>query len=131
MTDAAEQLARWWRVPPVRQTLEDLKAFGDIARRLVVRGREAFEADEALPLAAEALIGRFGEGIRRLPDGLKADYPEVPWREIREMRNLLMHHYEIIDRDIVWGALANDVPELLRALGLDRVRDDGHDDVGP
>ena len=44
-----------------QRAVEDILEFCDQAARLVARGREAFENDEMLPLAGEALAQRVGE----------------------------------------------------------------------
>ena len=79
-------------------------------------------SDEALPLAAEAVINRIGEAVNRLPDAFKADFPAVPWRAIRGMRYLLTHHYESANPVMIWQTLETALPTFAKALGLDRLR---------
>lgn len=131
MTDPIgdDGLATWWPDPKVRQALEDLKSIAATLGRLAARGRAAFDTDETLPLAAEALLTRLGEAASRLPDDFRLAFPETRWRAVRGMRNLLTHQYEIINPDLVWEVICHDVPELVRSLGLDRVRSDGRDDI--
>ena len=113
---------RWWSEPTVRQILDDLAGFVEIAERLHARGETIFMSDEALPLAAEAVINRIGEAVNRLPDAFKADFPAVPWRAIRGMRNLLSHHYESANSVMIWQTLETALPTFGKALGLDRLR---------
>lgn len=62
------------------------------------------------------LITAIGEGINRidrlLPDFLKSNFPEVPWRAIVGMRNHIAHGYFELDADIVFEAVKNDIPPL-------------------
>jgi uncharacterized protein with HEPN domain len=39
-------------------------------------------------------------------------YPDVPWKEAKGMRNVLIHEYFKIDYDEVWGTLQEDIPAL-------------------
>ena len=88
----------------------DIVDFSRIAARLVARGRPAYEHDEMLPLAAEALLRRVGEAVSRLPEALTAAHPEARWRLMRGMRNLIAHEYEVVDPVIVWNTLVHELP---------------------
>jgi uncharacterized protein with HEPN domain len=119
-----ERLAGWWHDRKVRQTLEDLRDFASISDDLVDRGYEAFMADRVLQVAGEAIVTRVSEAAHRLPDAFQKDFPEIPWRQIIDMRNRLVHHYEVTDPDQVWTALEESLPNFLQALGLADTRDD-------
>lgn len=56
-----------------------------------------------------------GEAVGKLPEELKTQYPEVPWREIKDFRNILIHEYFGVDLRIVWNAVKQDLPVLLTA----------------
>jgi uncharacterized protein with HEPN domain len=43
---------------------------------------------------------------------LRQGHPEVPWRQMVAMRNVLIHGYFDIDLDLVWSVAQNDLPEL-------------------
>lgn len=43
-------------------------------------------------------------------------YPEVPWRQIRGMRNRLIHGYYEIDLDVVWDTIQHNLEPLLAAI---------------
>jgi uncharacterized protein with HEPN domain len=121
----ADRLRGWWRDDKVRQTLEDLKDFFTLADAVVARSYDQFISDRVLQVAGEAVITRFGEAANRLPEAFRSDFPEIPWRRVVDMRNRLVLHYAVTDPDQVWAALEVSVPELNRALELDRIRPDG------
>lgn len=77
-----------------RRTLEDFLEFADAAARLVARGKGDYGDDEMIRLAAEALLHNVGEVVARLdrddPE-LVAAHPEVSWRPMKGMRNLVAH----------------------------------------
>jgi uncharacterized protein with HEPN domain len=96
----------------VRDTLLDLLEFTDMAARLVARGRPAYDGDEALRLAAEAITHRIGEAVSRLTEEFVTDHPQIEWRKVKGMRNIVTHEYARIDYEILWNALALRVPEI-------------------
>ncbi len=55
------------------------------------------------------------EAVGKLPESLKAQYQGVPWREIKDFRNILIHEYFGVDLRIVWNAIHQDLPSLLKA----------------
>jgi uncharacterized protein with HEPN domain len=64
-----------------------------------------------------------GEAAYALPEELRDQRPDIPWTEIIGMRHILVHDYFVIDIDIVWDAVEQDLPplrdkiaEMLRAL---------------
>lgn len=50
---------------------------------------------------------------------MRSAQPDVPWFEIRGMRNRLAHDYLGVDMDVVWRAVSVELPEL--SLTLERV----------
>ena len=57
-----------------------------------------------------------GEATGKLSEKLKKDNPSVPWRDIQDMRNKLIHEYFGVDVEIVWKTIQDNIPELKRAL---------------
>ncbi|MEJ7694293.1 HepT-like ribonuclease domain-containing protein [Daejeonella sp.] len=42
----------------------------------------------------------------------KAKYSYIPWREMSDIRNRIIHHYFGVDYDIVWDSVITDIPML-------------------
>jgi uncharacterized protein with HEPN domain len=57
-----------------------------------------------------------GEAASHLPDDFIELHPDLPWREMRDMRNIAVHEYFGVDRMIVWETLKNNLPPLLTLL---------------
>ena len=57
-----------------------------------------------------------GEAATHIPDSIRGDHAEIPWRMMIATRNRLIHGYLGIDHDTLWSIIDGDVPELLRAL---------------
>ena len=48
--------------------------------------------------------------------GLDEDHPEIEWRQMRGMRNRIVHDYEGVKLEIFWETIRNDFPRLLMKL---------------
>jgi len=95
----------------VRNTLRDLLDFGAMAERLVARGKDAYDHDETLRLAGEAILHRIGEAVARLPATFTVAHPAVEWRTIKATRNVVAHQSGKIDHEMLWSGLAGKLPE--------------------
>src|SRR5688572_24361795 len=72
-------------------------------------------ADEKTLYAVLHALQHIGEAVSRLPQDVTSLAPEVPWRSIRAMRNLIVHDYAGIDAQIVWKTVHERLPELKAA----------------
>lgn len=57
-----------------------------------------------------------GEAVKKLPQSFREAHPEVAWREIAGMRDIIVHAYFALDLDILWSAIRDDVPHLRREV---------------
>ncbi len=57
-----------------------------------------------------------GEAVKKLPEELKNKHPEVPWRDIADMRNVLIHVYFEVDYRIVWNTVTTYIPMLKQVV---------------
>ena len=57
-----------------------------------------------------------GEASRKIGPEFRQQHPEIPWREMGSLRNVLIHDYEGTDSDVVWGIVENHIPRLLAAV---------------
>jgi len=76
----------------------------------------AFAGD---PKTVDAVIRNFiviGEAVRHLPQQILDGHDAVPWREISDMRNFIVHSYHQVDLQIVWNTIQQDLPELVGPL---------------
>lgn len=82
----------------------------------VASDHERFRADPVLQAAAQRWLEILGEAASNLSDEFMAAHPGVAWRELVGMRTILAHGYFHVDLDVVWTAVARDVPHLREAL---------------
>jgi uncharacterized protein with HEPN domain len=81
-----------------------------------------FKGDWLLRLAIQRALEIISEASRHLPDDLVASEPDIPWKQIRGIGNVLRHEYHRIADDIVWNVVANNLGPLREAaiILLDR-----------
>ena len=59
-----------------------------------------------------------GEAVKNLPDVLRADHPDINWREVAGMRDVLIHQYFDVDLELTWEVVQVDIPKLKMVVGL-------------
>ena len=57
-----------------------------------------------------------GEAARKIPTDLRDTYSEIPWREITGTRDKLIHGYFGVNSSVVWRAVKEDLPVLVKQL---------------
>ena len=57
-----------------------------------------------------------GEAAGRVSQQYRDENPDVPWSEMRGLRNRVIHRYDDIDMDIVWETVEQDIPRLIAQL---------------
>jgi uncharacterized protein with HEPN domain len=83
-----------------------------------VSGRSRANLDDDRQLR-RALIHCFmviGEAAGRISPETRTTISTIPWREMRNMRNIVVHAYAGIDLDVLWDTTTNDLPPLVTAL---------------
>jgi uncharacterized protein with HEPN domain len=54
-----------------------------------------------------------GEATKNLPDDIRQKYPQVEWRKIAGLRDIVIHGYFGIDYEILWDIIQNKIPDLV------------------
>ena len=97
--------------------LWDMCEAAHTARDLVAgMNLQAFLEDRRTQLALERALELVGEAARRVSAGFRDAHPELPWRSIVGLRNVLVHDYGEIDPARVFAVAVRDIPLLLAAL---------------
>ena len=77
---------------------------------------EDFLADIQCQDAVIRRIELIGGAARRVSAETCSRYPQLPWREMVSMRNLMIHQYDEIDLAVVWDTVSKDFPDLIVLL---------------
>ena len=79
---------------------------------LGVLSLDKFEADWQTQWLVQRGIEILSEASRRLPEALKARHPEIPWRKVAGIGNVLRHDYGNIAAPLLWKLVREDLPPL-------------------
>ena len=77
---------------------------------------DEFYKDTQCQDAVVRRIEIIGEAARRVSTETRAKYPEIEWREMTSMRNLVIHEYDVVDIGQVWDTVRNKLPPLIEKL---------------
>jgi uncharacterized protein with HEPN domain len=61
-------------------------------------------------------IGLIGEAANKVSSGFMKKYSEIPWSQIIAMRNKIIHDYDEVDPNLIWGVVKKDIPKLEKQL---------------
>jgi len=78
--------------------------------------KEQFESSELIQGFVERKLEIIGEATKRLPENFKEKYPDIPWKDMAGMRDILIHQYAEVDEDIVWKTITQKLSPLKDSL---------------
>jgi uncharacterized protein with HEPN domain len=96
--------------------LDMMLAGQKIRRFLSGYDKQRFVADEKTISAVERQFEILGEAARQVDEATRLKFPEIDFRRIVGMRNIIAHDYENIRVDTMWSAAQKHVPELIQVL---------------
>ncbi|MCI0551890.1 MAG: DUF86 domain-containing protein [Anaerolineae bacterium] len=73
---------------------------------------EGLGKDRRTYLAVVRSLEVIGEAARQMPRGYKSEHPEIPWREVASLRNIIAHEYFGLDNEIIWDVIRTQIPDL-------------------
>lgn len=106
--------------PYLRRILKSLDRIQEEAQK----GELTYRSSETVQESILMNLAVIGENVKALPDGTVLQAPDVPWREIARLRDMIIHRYHNIDLNEIWDIVRLDIlpfrsriEGLLQALG--------------
>jgi len=91
--------------------LEDIKnSIEKIEKYVSDTDFEKFSRDEKTIDAVVRNLEIIGEAVNNLPEEIKSENPDIPWKEAIGMRNKVIHEYFGVDDEILWKTATDDLP---------------------
>lgn len=78
---------------------------------------DQFQASKMMIDAVVRELEIIGEAANQISDGLKEQYPDIPWLKMRGLRNFVIHEYFAVNAKIVWDTCKQNLPELRKQIG--------------
>ncbi|AKB75315.1 hypothetical protein MSLAZ_2054 [Methanosarcina lacustris Z-7289] len=73
---------------------------------------EEFSKDTKTIYAVVRALEIIGEATKNLPDSLRSNHPDVPWKDMAGFRDKVVHGYFGVDLEVVWDTAVEDAPYL-------------------
>ena len=93
-----------------------LEAAGKVRRYVRDKTFKGYQRDDLLRDAVERNVDIIGEAARKVSEAFKRSHPEIPWRKIIALRNVLAHEYGHVDNKDMWEVAALHIPDLIGGL---------------
>jgi uncharacterized protein with HEPN domain len=106
-----------------------LEAIQDIEIFVGSMKREEFIWNKLVRSAVVRQLEIIGEAAGSVSDELRSKYPKIPWRIIKDFRNVLAHHYFGIDYNEVYTVLELELPKLKKDINEILINFNGSDDI--
>lgn len=96
--------------------VEILEAIEGVETHTAGKSLADFQQDWLLRLAIQRALEIISEATRHIPDDLLSLAPDVPWKQIRGIGNVLRHEYHKIADDVVWAVITENIAPLKTAI---------------
>lgn len=70
----------------------------------------SFASDEKTLDAVVRNLEVIGEACKKIPDEIRAHHPQIEWKRIASLRDILVHEYFGVDPEIIWDIVTNKLP---------------------
>jgi uncharacterized protein with HEPN domain len=95
-----------WRLKDMKQ------AIADIRLSLADKSLPALRKDRKTQAAFERFLERLSEASRHVPEAWKAEFSQIPWRQVSDLGNFIRHGYDKVDLEVLWSIYENDLDAL-------------------
>ncbi|MFO7845066.1 MAG: DUF86 domain-containing protein [Balneolaceae bacterium] len=89
-----------------------LESIGHIQRFLEGISEEEFYKNVEKQGAILRRLEIIGEAVKHLSDEIREDHPDIPWRQIAGMRDIIIHEYFGVTLEMIWIVATDDILDL-------------------
>ena len=75
-----------------------------------------FEKSSLIQSAVIRQLEIIGEATKRLSEQFRLENPEIPWKNIAGMRDILIHAYDHVDINEVWNVIVTSMPAIMKQI---------------
>lgn len=75
-------------------------------------GHKAFAASRMKQDAVTRNFEIIGEAVKQIPQAIKEKYPQIQWKRIAGLRDVLIHDYMGVEHEEIWKIVEQDIPAL-------------------
>ncbi len=99
--------------------INDIKeAIDDIADFTEGMSFEEFSSDKKTINAVIRSLEVLGEATKNIPSSIRNQYPDIPWKQMAGMRDVLIHNYMGVDLMTVWKVVEDRLPDLKSKIAM-------------
>ena len=87
-----------------------------------ITGADGFVSSEDGMLLLDSIctrlqvVGELIKKIEKIDAGVFEKHPEIEWQNIMKLRDIISHHYEHVDHEIIYDICKNHLPNLKKAV---------------
>jgi|SRR3989344_2995700 len=97
----------------INDIMEAILSIESFSKKL---NRESLSGDDLIQSAIMRKIEIIGDAVKNVPNDFRIKYPEVEWRKIAGLRDIIIHTYFDIDLDVMWEIIKRDFPRLKKQI---------------
>lgn len=80
--------------------------------------KEALSHNDLVLDAVVRNLEVIGEAVKKIPDEIRIEYDNIPWRKIAGLRDILIHEYFGININIIWDVVVNKITPLKNTIEI-------------
>lgn len=96
--------------------LDIIESIADIEEFIKGIEFDEFSSDKKTVYAVMKALEIIGEASKNIPETLKNEHSEVPWKLMAGIRDKVVHGYFVVDLPIIWSTIKKDIPSLKEPL---------------